>query len=70
MYRGINDFKKGYQARTNIIKGEKVDFVADSQNILARFRNHFSQLQTVFDVRQTEIHTVDSLVPQPSACEF
>ena len=27
---GISDFKKGYQPRTNIVKDEKVDLVADS----------------------------------------
>jgi hypothetical protein len=29
LYRGINDFKKGYQPRTTIVKGEKGDLVAD-----------------------------------------
>ena len=33
MYRGINDFKKGYQPRTNIVKDEKGDLVADSHSI-------------------------------------
>jgi flagellar basal body rod protein FlgC len=27
LYRGINDFKKGYQPRTNIVKNEMGDFV-------------------------------------------
>jgi hypothetical protein len=36
MYRGINDFKKGYQPRPNIVKEEKGDLVADSHSILAR----------------------------------
>ena len=31
-YRGINDFKKGYQPRCNIVKDEKVDLVADSHS--------------------------------------
>jgi hypothetical protein len=44
LYRGINDFKKGYQPRTNIVKDEKRDLVADSHNILARWRKYFSQL--------------------------
>ena len=74
MYRGINDFrcKKGYQPITNIVEDEKGDLVADSQNILARWRNYFSQLlniQGVNDVRQTEIHTAEPLVPEPSAFE-
>ena len=30
LYRGINDFKKGYQLRTNIVKDEKGDLVTDS----------------------------------------
>jgi len=36
MYRGINDFKNGYQTRTNIIKEENGELVADSHSILAR----------------------------------
>ena len=34
--RGINDFKKDYQPRTNIVKDDKGDLVADSHSILAR----------------------------------
>ena len=30
LYRGINDFKKGYQPGCNIVKEEKGDLVADS----------------------------------------
>jgi len=30
LYRGINDFKKGYQPKTYIVKDEKGDLVADS----------------------------------------
>ena len=37
LYRDISDFKKGYQPRTNIVKDEKGDLVADSHSILARF---------------------------------
>jgi len=51
---------------------EKGNLVTDSHRILARGRNHFSQLLNVHgvnDVRQTEIHTAEQLVPQPSAFE-
>ena len=44
----------------------------DSHSILAKWRNHFSQLfdvQGVSDLRQTEIHTAEPLVPEPSAFE-
>jgi hypothetical protein len=67
VYTGINDFKKGYQPRTNLVKDEKGDLVADSHSILARWRNHLFQLLNapgVNDVRQTEIHTAGPLVPE------
>jgi len=70
--RGIIDFKKGYQPRTTIAKDEKGSLVAYSHSILARWRNHFSQLFTVHgvnDVRQTDIHTAEPLVPEPSTFE-
>jgi len=44
---------------------------AESHSILTRWRIHFSQLLTVRwvnDIRQTEIHTAEPLVPEPSAC--
>ena len=72
MYKGISDFKKGYQSRTNIVKDEKGDLVTDSFSILARWRNYFSQLLNVHgvnDVRQREIHTAEPLVPEPRASE-
>jgi len=72
LYRGINDFKKGYQHRTNIVKDDKGDLVADSHSILARWREFFSQilnLRGFNDIRQTEIHTAEPLVPEPSASE-
>jgi hypothetical protein len=31
LYRGINDFKKGYQPRTNIVKDEQGDLGVDFQ---------------------------------------
>ena len=70
MYRGISDVKKGYQPGTDIVKDEKGDNVADCHRILDRWRNHSSQLQSVHGVngvRQTEIHTAEPLVPEPSA---
>jgi len=71
--RCISDFKKGYQPRTNIVKDEKGDFVAESHSILARWRNHFSQMVNIHgvnDVRQAEIHMAEPLVPEPSTFEI
>ena len=32
LYRGISDFKKGYQLRTNTVKDKKGDLVTDFHN--------------------------------------
>jgi hypothetical protein len=50
LYRGINDFKKGYLPRTNLVKDEKSDLAIDSHSILAWWGNHFSQLLNVLRV--------------------
>jgi len=71
LYRGIIDFNKGYQPRTNIVQVEEGDLVRNSHSILARRRQLFSHLFSVHevsDVRQTEIHTAE-LVPDPSTFE-
>ena len=72
LYRGISDFKKGYQPRCNVVKDEKGNLVADSHDIVARWRKYFSQLFNVHgvkDVGQAEIHTAEPSVPEPSASE-
>jgi len=70
--RGISDFKKGYQPRTNVVKDEKCDVVTGSHSIFAKWRNHFSHILNVHgvdDVQQTEIQTAAQLVPEPSTFE-
>jgi hypothetical protein len=55
-----------------IVKDEKGDSIPDSHSIMVRWRNYLSQILNVHgvnDVRQTEIHTVEPLVPEPSALE-
>jgi len=72
LYRGINDFMKGYQPRTTRVKDEKGDLVADPPQYYGEVEELFLQLLNVNeinDIRQTEIHTVEPLVPQPSAFE-
>ena len=47
--------------------------MSDTHIIMARWRNYFSQLLNVCefkDVRQAEIHTVEPLVPEPSAFDI
>jgi hypothetical protein len=68
LYRGFSDFKKGYQPRTNIVKDEKGDLVAESHSIMTRWRNYFYHILNVHgvsDVRQAEIHTAEPLVLEP-----
>ena len=72
VYVCTSDFKKGYQPRTDIVKDEKGDLVADSHSILARWRNYFSQLLNVHGVNeigQAETHAAEPLVPEPSVFE-
>ena len=60
-------------SRTNRAKDEKGDLVRASHSILARWRNHISQLLNVYgvtDVSQTEILTAEPLVPESSAFEL
>jgi hypothetical protein len=66
LYRRINEFKRGYQNRSNLIKDENGDLLADSHNILNRLKKYFSRLlnyHSVTNVRQLEIHTAETLVP-------
>jgi len=66
LYRGISEFKKGYQPRTNVVKDKQICAGRLSQN-LERWRNHFSLLlnvNVVSDVRQITIHTAKPLVPE------
>ena len=51
LYRGINDFKKGYHPRCNIVKDEKADLIADTHSIVIRWRNYFYQLFNVYGVK-------------------
>jgi hypothetical protein len=71
-YRGINEFKKGYQPRINIIKDENGNLLADPHSVLNRWKNFFNQvlnIHGVHNVRQTDIHTAEPLVSEPSLIE-
>jgi hypothetical protein len=54
------------------VKDENSDLLADSHNILNRWKNYFLQLlnvHNVSDVRQIEVHMAEPLVPGPSNLE-
>jgi len=70
LYRGISAFKD-YQSRTNIVKDERSDLVADCHSIWLGGGN-ISQLLNVHGVsnaKQTEIHTEEPLVLETNAFE-
>jgi hypothetical protein len=55
------------------VKDRNGDMLADSHNILNRWKNYFSQLinvHNVSDIRHIEVHTVEPLVPGSSRLEF
>jgi hypothetical protein len=41
--RRINEFKSDYQLRNNLVEDKNADLLADSDNILNRWKNHFFQ---------------------------
>jgi hypothetical protein len=54
------------------VKDQNGDLLADSHNILSRWKNYFSQLlnvHNVSDVRRIEVHMAEPLVPGPSCLE-
>jgi hypothetical protein len=62
----------GYQPRINLVKDERGDLLADPHKIWNRWKNYFCQLLYVHGaggVRQTEMHTAEPFVPEPSASE-
>jgi hypothetical protein len=72
LYRGINEFKKGYQPRNDLVKDENGDLLAHYYNNLRIWKNYFSQLLNVHNVsdgRQKEVHTAEPLVPSPNHLE-
>jgi hypothetical protein len=72
LYRGINEFKRGYEPRNNLVKDENGDLLSDSHNILNRWKSYFSQLMNVHNVshvKQIEVHVAEPLVHGSSHLE-
>jgi hypothetical protein len=68
LYRGINEFKKYFQPRINIINDDNVNLIADTKNILYNWKNFFNHVlnvQAVYDIRQMDIQRAEPLVPEP-----
>jgi hypothetical protein len=71
IYRGINEFKACVQPRCILVKDKNSDLFAYSHNILNKWKNCFSKLLNVHDIRQIEIlvHTAEPLGRGPSSFE-
>jgi hypothetical protein len=66
--KNIRDLYTGiHEPRSNFVKDENGDLLADSHNILNKWKYYYSQLLSVH--RQIEIHTAKPLVPDPSSFE-
>jgi hypothetical protein len=46
----MNEFKRGYQPKNNLVKDGNGNLLADSHNILNRWKNYFSQVLKVHRV--------------------
>jgi hypothetical protein len=58
-HKGINEFKNGYQPRTNIVRNENNDLLADFHSFQNRWKKYFHHLLNIHginDVKQTEMH--------------
>jgi hypothetical protein len=65
----MNELKKGYQPRINIIKDANGNLLTDLQSVLNRWKKFFNlvlNVHGVHDVRQMDIHTAEQLVPEIS----
>jgi hypothetical protein len=55
------------------VKAKNGDLLADSQNVLNKWKNYFSQLLNELNVnyvRQIEVHMAEPLIPGPSPLEI
>jgi hypothetical protein len=51
LYRGINQFRKGYQPGINIIKHENGNVLADPQSVLNRWKDFLNQVLNVHGIQ-------------------
>ena len=68
MYKGINEFKKGYQPRAYVIKKHDGKIVADIISILSRWEQIFSDLLNVNQSTShggSEVYTAEPDILEP-----
>ena len=68
MYKGINEFKKGYQPRAYVIKKHDGTIVADTTSILSRWEQFFSNL---LNINQSTSHEGSEIyIAEPDILEL
>jgi hypothetical protein len=66
LYRGINEFKRGYQQINNLAKDGIGNLLADFHSILNMWKNCSQyNMHNVCDIRQKQVHTAEPLVSDP-----
>jgi hypothetical protein len=66
--RGINEFKKGYQPKTNFVKDKYGDLFADTNIIFNSY--YVLNIHGVNDIRLTETHSAGQTVHERSSFEL
>jgi hypothetical protein len=70
IYKGINEFKMGYQSRAYVIKND-CTIMADTTSILSRWKKFYSNLLHVnqgINLEGSEIYTVEPTHPRAWSC--
>ena len=69
LYKGIREFKRGYQPQMNVMKDKNGDCIADSQGILNSWKDYFKNLLNVHEgdhASELVVHTAEPFIPDPS----
>ena len=69
MYKGINELKKGYLPWAYVIKKDDGTIVADTNSILSRWEQFYSNLLNInrsTNLEGSEIYTVEPDIPEAS----
>jgi hypothetical protein len=72
LYGGINECEKGSQPKYNLVDDENGDLLPDTHNILNMFKNCFSHLLNICnirDIKQKEVHLAEPLAHGPNCLE-
>ncbi|XP_018357102.1 PREDICTED: uncharacterized protein LOC108757188 [Trachymyrmex septentrionalis] len=73
-YMGINNFRKGFQARTEMVKDENDNLVTDTTAVLNTWKNYFDRLLNVEsendrEIENFEYHTAEPRINEPTISE-